>query len=169
MAGDETDWSDDNLAGGTGPRVWVTLPDQQELVGQLLEQRQGSTGTWLCMVSVAVWEHAQLEGRDIAQATSIVTPVPASHVERIEGEHYDGITTRRHPAPRPSGAVEDFWYLQRIRGAGELRYLHHARCFCPGDRKKPLDAERAREELQIAGTVPCSACHPENDLPHPGR
>lgn len=145
-----------------GPRVWVMLPDQQEVSGMLLAQLQGNTGSWLCLVSVSIWEHAQVEGRDQAQATCVHITVPASHIERVEGERYEHIVTRRHPSPRPE-AVEDWWYVQRMR-AGDLRYVHHARCWCPGPREQQLDAEQARQELLSPGAVPCSACDPEKDL-----
>lgn len=148
----------------TGPRVWVLLPDQQEIRGMLVAQVQGSTGAWFCMVAVAGWEHVQVEGQDRAQATSVVLPVPATHVERIEGERYEGIPTHRHPAPQPVGPDGEWWYVQQMCGTGELRYLHHARCWCPGPRDERLDAERARQELLVPGTVPCSACDPKKEL-----
>lgn len=56
----------------TGPRVTVTLPDQQPLVGQLLEQRQGSAGDWFCLVALSVWEHVRVQDEDAAQATTII-------------------------------------------------------------------------------------------------
>lgn len=38
-------WETDVPAAGDGPRVWITLPDQQVVMGLLLEQRQGSTSS----------------------------------------------------------------------------------------------------------------------------
>lgn len=74
-------WETDVPAEGDGPRVWITLPDQQ-----------------------VVREHVQTGGRDQAQPTSIVTTVPATHVEGIERERYDA----SRPGGTPSPALPPF-------------------------------------------------------------
>ena len=130
----------------------------------LLAQVQDSTGQWLCLVSLAVWEHVEWGDRVSVEPANVVIPVPASHTARVEGETYEDISTRRHPSPRPRPEAV-FWYVQRIRGArGGLRYVHHSRCWCPGPREAPLDAAAARRALMVPGTFACSACDPESDL-----
>ncbi|MCX4885971.1 hypothetical protein [Streptomyces sp. NBC_00847] len=37
------------------PPIWVTLPDGQEVRGQLYERRQWQLGGWMYLVGLAMW------------------------------------------------------------------------------------------------------------------
>ncbi|GAA2720294.1 hypothetical protein GCM10010315_40320 [Streptomyces luteosporeus] len=80
------------------PRLWVRLPDGQKMRGRLLRRWQSRQGQWFYTVSLTLWAHAQVDGRDVAEPADVICHIPATQVEQVPDESYDGVPTRRHPA-----------------------------------------------------------------------
>ncbi|MFI0915570.1 DUF6233 domain-containing protein [Streptomyces abikoensis] len=82
------------------PQIWIRLHDQQELLGRLLRRWQAKDGMWFYEVSLTLWAHAIVHGKDTAEPADIIVSVPATHVAPVpeEAEAYKRVPVRRHPA-----------------------------------------------------------------------
>ncbi|WP_367140612.1 MULTISPECIES: DUF6233 domain-containing protein [Streptomyces] len=82
------------------PQIWIRLHDKQELLGRLLRRWQAANGLWFYEVSLTLWAHAIVHGKDTAEPADIIVSVPATHVAPVpeEAEAYKHVPVRRHPA-----------------------------------------------------------------------
>ncbi|MFF4227399.1 DUF6233 domain-containing protein [Streptomyces abikoensis] len=82
------------------PQIWIRLHDRQELLGRLLRRWQAANGMWFYEVSLTLWAHAIIHGKDTAEPADIIVSVPATHVAPVpeETEAYKRVPVRRHPA-----------------------------------------------------------------------
>ncbi|WP_424893240.1 DUF6233 domain-containing protein [Streptomyces sp. XH2] len=82
------------------PQIWIRLYDGQELLGRLLRRWQAANGLWFYEVSLTLWAHAIVRGKDTAEPADIIVSVPATHVAPVaeEAEAYKRVPVRRHPA-----------------------------------------------------------------------
>lgn len=120
------------------PRIRVTLPGGgPDLPAYLLGWDQGPDGSWRARVAV---------------------DVPAGAVHQVEGEDYAGVP-RAHAGPRYVLAVDT-----RLRPPEAE--LHLATCWildtpAAWRRVTPIpDADQARDQARIPGTLICRECAP---------
>lgn len=124
------------------PRVTVTLPDGHRVTARVHRWRQDRDGRWWAEVTLYV---------------------PASEVDRVEGEDY------RRVGREAARAAEPRYVLQSLPPAAGSRRprmeLHEAGCWALrehlGGRITPVeDATMARASLRFADTTACPACRP---------
>ncbi|MEU1377993.1 DUF6233 domain-containing protein [Streptomyces triculaminicus] len=168
------------------PQTWVRLQDGQEIIGRLHRRWQSSDGSWYYEVSITLWAHAVVHGRDVAEPADITFSAPASHVSPVPGASYKGVPVRRHPAviarartgrkppvmPQPGRAEagwpqvredgSDRWSVQHLRYAYDSTaprpvVVHHSSCFAA---KGPaeLSTAQAVEALRRPGAKACDMC-----------
>ncbi|MFI8944090.1 DUF6233 domain-containing protein [Streptomyces syringium] len=80
------------------PKILVRLQDGQEVTGRVHRRWQTRDGRWFYDVSLTLWAHAVVRGRDMAEPADTRFSVPATHVAPVPDETYTGVPVRRHPA-----------------------------------------------------------------------
>ncbi|MER5511547.1 DUF6233 domain-containing protein [Streptomyces sp. NPDC002766] len=148
----------------TPPRVRVTLPDGQQVLGYLHERRQWAHGGWMYWVGLAAWANdGEKESVEPREYRAWLT---AKEAQPVDGVSYDDVPT--YPLPRETrqkGPAGDrwAWKIQRVpsRDGRPGRVVVHV-WDCP-------DAPRGAEELDVyeaievltsasSGAVACKEC-----------
>ncbi|MEU9237123.1 DUF6233 domain-containing protein [Streptomyces subrutilus] len=146
------------------PRVWLTLPDGQEVRGRLLARKWTPAG-WRYQVAVALWSATSDLGVEPADYTVWVPADEGEYLRPDTGADYGTVPTEgppSHPylAPLPPGAdVHWAWTVEQLRVAGPRSrpagtLVHEYRCkVAPADGPE-LDLEQALAALARA----CQEC-----------
>ncbi|KOV17254.1 hypothetical protein ADK91_02870 [Streptomyces sp. XY511] len=151
------------------PRVWLTLPDGQELRGRLLARKWTPSG-WRFQVSVALWSATADLGVEPADyVVWVPADVGTEYLRPVDGDDYTGVPTDgppSHPylAPPPPGADMSWaWTVEQTRTSGPgsrptgTRIHEHGCPQAPADGPE-LDLDQALTALTRAGARACQEC-----------
>ncbi|MGK5629147.1 DUF6233 domain-containing protein [Streptomyces sp. URMC 123] len=165
-----------------GPPVTVHLPDGQSVTAYLRGRWQSREGQWFYDVTLPLWAHAVVRGRDVAEPADTHFCVPATHVSPRPDASYRGVPIRRHPAVitrartgRPAPVTEEAsgrWSVEPLRFAYTSSgprpvAIHHETCWRAATIPPTLTTDEAREALAWPGGRGCDVCRSAERLAQP--
>ncbi|MFB7764194.1 DUF6233 domain-containing protein [Streptomyces xiamenensis] len=149
-ADDETD----------GPRVMVTLPDEQQLLATVRRRRHvpGPGPRWWYLLELPLWAAGRgPDGRVRADLGPVQFWAPADVCEPLPGEDYGDVRTDHARARTPAFLIEE----TPTADTDDVEHLvvHRGDCAAPAGMVYPAAPATARRAA-AAGAARCEICAP---------
>ncbi|MFE0005240.1 DUF6233 domain-containing protein [Streptomyces erythrochromogenes] len=151
------------------PRLWLTLPDGQEVRGRLLARKWTPSG-WRYRVAVALWSATADLGVEPADyVVWVPADAEAGYVRPEDGADYSGVPSEGPPShpylapPPPRADTRWAWTVEQTRNGGPGSrptgtLVHEHGCSqAPAD-GPDLDLDQALAALARAGARACQQC-----------
>ncbi|MFC9067934.1 MULTISPECIES: DUF6233 domain-containing protein [Streptomyces] len=143
-----------------GPRVLVTLPDEQQLLATVRRRRHvpGPGPSWWYLLELPLWAAGRgPDGVVRAEPGPVRFWAPADVCGPLEGEDYGDVVTDRPRARTPVFLIEEV--VGADTGGSEGLVVHRGDCAVPTGMVYPAAPATARRAA-AAGAARCEICAP---------